>query len=347
MLKRWLGVIATAVLLAPLGASIPAQASPVQSREIKTCGAPGTPTSSCVENGPPEFVPSAMMKSAAGIKAPKGNPFLKTAKASTKGTNARLPLSCSSPSFFYGGTNQVLGGTDYTSGAAANLHIYQTYLAPADCHTLSELIVQSSTSSFDAVEVGATVDSGVCGAQPTPCLFVFWWDSGVPQCYNGCSFTPYAPTCSVAANYCAGESVLALAGSTGPTAQGNPYRFTIVYSGGAWWVAFNGLWIGTYSGALWASPTFTQAKVVQGFYELAAAGPTSTPCSDLGNGFPSSSTSAARVGTVALQGPNSPAGLTVNMVATGTSSPYPAPNVLSTATSRQGGPGTGGVKDGC
>jgi len=357
MLKRLMVALASAAVFVPLALSAPAQTGPAQAApaEKVSCGAPGTPPSSCVENGPPEFNPGA--KSMTGLKSPKivakkGHQALRPERAASR--MAPCPAGC----FFYGGNAQVLGGTDSALGMAANLHVYKPYLDPVNGgHTLAEIAVERTVGGQrQIVEVGTTVDPGVCGAQPVPCMFSFWWKNGVGQGYN-VNFTPYAPTCSVAANYCIGESLLGLAGAV--PGNGNPYRFQIQHNNGAWWLAFNNMWVGDFNDSLWtgATPsgpgvTFTSGQTFQAFYEVVDF--TTLPCSDMGNGLVASNGSAARVGTMALLN-SSPAGIASNFSSVTVNSPYTQLNLTSPniTTARAGGPGFDslgalpGVKDNC
>lgn len=348
--RFWVSLFAAATLL--LTGAVPSSAALAAGGG--SAAAEQTPARSFVKNGPPEFRKADQGTPPKGIQGIKGMPsgpgFTSTGAAEATGKSKAF-APCSPPAcFFYSTTYMSLGGV--ADGMFANCHIYDTYInytSGPDDHSLCELAVSDvGSGSRNVVEVGSTVDPGVCGAAATPCMFVFWWKAGVPQCYNGCGFVPYTPTCSVSANYCAGESLNALDVTAG---VGDPYRFGIQHSSGAWWIAFDGKWIGSYPDTLWTaapSVTFTSAKVFQGFYELASQD--TLPCGDMGNGNPASSTSAARIGSAALV--NSVPLVANNFTSLTVTSPY-TQSVLSGQTSRNGGPGykangtTPGNKDSC
>lgn len=277
--------------------------------------------------------PPAMLK---GAKSPKGVKALKGMYNPNQDAVNRSLLT--GPYYFYGEADQTFAAGTTATTLSGNLHIYNTYLDTSmDAHTLGELAVIAG-SPRNIVEVGSTNDVAVCGAGNSPCLFVYWWKNGVPQCYNGCGYVPYTPTCSVLANYCAGESLLPVAGT------GVAKKFQITYSGGAWWIAYDLQWIGYFPGTLWTASTpsgpgvtfdkFTDAK---GFYEVATKTTGDlTPCTDMGNGQLSSSGTAARVGSLSFASSTTPA--TAENFLAHADAPYTA-TWLSTRTIRAGGPG--------
>jgi len=252
-----------------------------------------------------------------------------------------VPAKAATVYYSYSGTKMQLAGT--AQGMQANLHVKLAYVAPADYHSLSELAVINDNTLPQAqrniVEVGTITSNSVCGAGNSPCLFTGIWVNGVFQGYNT-GLVAYAPTCSVPANYCAGDT---LAPHITNALNGTPMQFIIQHSGGNWWVGANGMWIGAFPDSLWGG-AFTAAKTFRPFQEVAAS--TVNTCSDMGNGLLGTDPSglAARLGSAILIG-DVPA-VADNFVANTVTAPYDL-NVISTQTSRAGGPGSGGVRDGC
>jgi hypothetical protein len=251
--------------------------------------------------------------------APKGytsdNGTLKTEKTSVAPVPAgvgRLTEPAASPSsvhFLYGGGSQFV----YNTGTYSNMVIGTPDLAPTDYHSLAELAVQSSDGR-QIVEVGWNVDRSINGNED-PHLFVYHWVDRQESCYNGCGFVPYSTT--------------AVPGLTLPS--GVSKQFGIQYFNGAWWIAYDSEWVGYFPGTLWGGD-FTHAGLLQWFGEVAAA--STTPCTDMGNGLTSSSSSAARVGSIAWLGTLLPVTTDVDA----SSSVYPVTK-LSERTFRYGGPG--------
>jgi hypothetical protein len=273
--------------------------------------------------------PTAADRPTAGVDAPKGHPGQRP--------DARSRALLAGPYYFYGAAAQTLAAGQSATSLAANLHIENTQLDTVnDAHTLGEIAVRSH-DGMQTVEVGTTVDPAVCGAGNSPCLFVFWWKNGVPQCYNGCGWVDYAPT-------------VRNAGASLAVHVGLQKRFQITYSGGAWWVAYDGQWIGYYPATEWSNAvpsgpgvTFTSGGLFQGFYEVAtkAAGD-ATPCTDMANGLLASNGSAGRVGSISMTG-TAPGAIVNNFPAYTQNVPvspvvYSAATVSAT-TVRAGGPG--------
>jgi hypothetical protein len=135
------------------------------------------------------------------------------------------------------------------------------------------------------------------------------------SCYNGCGFVQYSTT--------------AVPGLTLPS--GVSKQFAIQYFNGGWWIAYDSEWVGYFPGTLWDGD-FTHAGLLQWFGEVAAS--STTPCTEMGNGITSGSSSAARVGSIAWLGTLLP----VTTVVEASSSVYPVTK-LSERTFRYGGPG--------
>lgn len=245
--------------------------------------APTYAAPTAVSSATPPAVPKVQGSKPVGIKAAKGQVGDRSSRALLTG-----------PYFFHAGGQQSLAAGESATSLAANLHVELPYLDTAnDAHSLGELAIKSHDQQ-QVVEIGTTHDPAVCGAGNSPCLFVFWWKNGVGQCYNGCGWVDYAPT------------ALNVGGSLAADV-GTQKRFQLTYSGGVWWGAYNGTWIGYFPGSLWTaapgSVTFDKGGVFQGFYEVATkvAGD-NTPCTDMGNGLLASNGSAARVGSISMTG---------------------------------------------
>jgi hypothetical protein len=148
-------------------------------------------------------------------------------------------------------------------------------------HTLQELSVQS-TDQQQTVEIGWNIDHGLYG-DTLPHLFVFHWVNGVPKGYNntsGSGFTQCTTAVCGTGFYTAGQSI--------NSDLGTLKQFTIQYTPGGWWTAYNGHWVGFFADSEWssASPpvTFTTPGFVEEFGELASNKTIGTSCSSMGDG---------------------------------------------------------------
>lgn len=215
--------------------------------------------------------------------------------------------------YHYAGGRQV-GATD---GTWANLSIAKPELATADAHTLTEIAMQSADSK-QIVEVGWNVDRKVNG-DTDPHLFVYYWKDGKKTCYNSCGFEMYA-------------DATIKPGDTLPTATQK--RFGVRHSGGAWWIAYDSEWVGSFPDSLW-NGNYTRGGLSQWFGEVASA--TETTCTDMGKGLPVSDGSASRLGTISMtNGPE----VNAERLSTDPSQYYDS-KLLSATTIRYGGPGNG------
>lgn len=177
---------------------------------------------------------------------------------------------------YQGAIQQNLNDTS----VVGNMTVGQPYVKSTDYHSLMEFAVQSADSN-QIVEVGWTVDrAGTNGTDYTyPHLFVGAWVNGVFKGYNGTTgsgWVDYAPT-----TLNAGDSLASYVG-TAPSAG-------ITYFGSAWWIWFDGAYIGYFPSSLWtgASPsvtTFTSIKLMQAFGEIAYNSTSFVPvtCTDMG-----------------------------------------------------------------
>jgi len=197
------------------------------------------------------------------------------------------------------------------AGVAALLKVSQPAVSTQDWHSLAEIALQSA-DSHQVVEVGWIVNSGDNSTH----LFVYHWVNGAPTCYNACGFVPYA-----------GASIAPGAALAVDVSK----QFGIQHYNGAWWIAYDTEWIGSFPDSLW-SGAYTQTGLVQVFGEVAAS--STNPCTQMGNGLTPGDTSAAKISSVTyVDGP--PVVLTVST----TSTLYPAVQT-SDRTFRFGGIGT-------
>jgi hypothetical protein len=317
---------ATAVAAGSLVASAPVQAAP-------------NPAPSVAFDATKPPAPSKSDKKGTEVNVPavKGYPG-KTATS----TQSKAFFAC--PCFYYAVARQVLASGESATSLAANLHVQQTQIdtARGDYHTLGEGAVQSHDGQ-QIVEVGVTRDPVVCGStsgSANTCVFVYRWTNGTPSCYNlaACGgFVEYAAACSVAGTICAGDSVA--------PHFGTQKRVQITHSGSAWWLAYDGHWLGYYPDSLWTGATpsvsFTSGGLFQVFYEVASN--VQNTCTDMGNGIQGNlpAGTSARMGSISLTG-TAPGAITNNFPASvqPVTSPlvYSAVSVTST-TARGGGPG--------
>lgn len=173
-----------------------------------------------------------------------------------------------SPLFYhYAYANQSVANT----GMSANLRVENPYLNPADYHSLGEVDVEASTGTGGTrqiVELGWQKGEAGCA---NVCLFAGCWINGVFQGYNtGCGYID-----EVTNPINLGASI--------SSAVGSGKVFKIQYASSAWWLSYDGAWVGRFLASSWTSPTFTQAAKFQAFGEVAAS--TATPCTDMFNGL--------------------------------------------------------------
>jgi hypothetical protein len=198
-----------------------------------------------------------------------------------------------------------------TDGVGALFTVAKPKVAEEDWHSLAEAAVQSADGQ-QVVEVGWTVDRSTFGDEETH-LFVYHWVDGIPTCY-GCDFVQYSKTVQPGA-------ILA---------EGGYKQFGIQHFNGAWWIAYDSEWIGSFPDKLWDG-RFVRSGMIQVFGEVAASG--TKPCTQMGNGSTPETSAAARIGSVTyVNGP------TVALKVTATTDVY-ATSQLSDRTFRYGGPG--------
>lgn len=252
----------------------------------------------------PPALPANPEKPLKGVKLAKGKPG--------KAADSKMRLAAVTVGINY---NYVIGSQTLPVGANAdgmayNHIVYKSFVGAGDYHSLTEGAVFSRDGK-QIIEAGTTTDPAVCGSTggvANVCVFTYTWKNGVPQGYNT-GFVPYAPTCSVAANYCAGEDAAGLIGAQ-PRTQ-------IIHSGTVWWVAFNGLWIGYFPDTMWTnatpngpSVTFNKVDKINVFGEVAwdASTTADRPCTDMSSGVNATAANTGatpapgRIGTIAYQG---------------------------------------------
>jgi hypothetical protein len=178
-------------------------------------------------------------------------------------------------------------GTQYATpdSVSALLTVAAPKVADVDWHSLAEVTLESADAQ-QIVEVGWNVDAKVNGDADTH-LFVYTWTDGVGNCYNACGYVPYAPA-TVAPGATLGTGVLK--------------QFGIQHYNGAWWIAYDTAYIGSFPDSVWGGK-FVQAGIVQAFAEVAAS--STWPCgTQMGNGvIGSDSTSAKISSTTYTNGP--------------------------------------------
>jgi Neprosin len=221
--------------------------------------------------------------SVAAVQPAQAKPSPSVAASAVKGHPTQAGASSSKaslagPTFLYNNATQT--------PAAGTLGVYSADVIAAPTgvpndgsHSIAEISVESGTALRNIVEVGWSVSPSQFG-DSNPHLFVFWWKNGIGQCYNGCGFV------SAAGTYVVGQSLASLVGTS--------VTFGIEHIGTAWWVGFNGVWVGNFPDSLWTnstpsgpSVTFNTVGYYQVFGEIARAGTPapSTICTDMGNGI--------------------------------------------------------------
>ena len=148
-------------------------------------------------------------------------------------------------------------------------------------HTLDEISVQGGANNGNIVEIGWNV-STTQYSNANPHLFIFHWIDWRPTCYDTCGWQQYSST------YFPGMDLGTLAGR-------NVYAGYVYYQGN-WWAWFDNQWLGYFPGSEWEGK-YTQNKMIQWFGEVATANGV-PPHTDMGNGFFSVNSGAARNSTL-------------------------------------------------
>jgi neprosin-like protein len=152
-------------------------------------------------------------------------------------------------------------------------------IGTVDWHSLAEIAAQSA-DGLDIVEIGWIVTD----TDPQPQLFVFHWIRGAPTCYNGCGYVQLSQT------RVPGMHV---------DVTDTPQSYAIHYSGGDWYVGYQGEWIGYFPGSEW-NGDFTSVGLAQWFGEVAAG--TTLPCTQMGSGAFAAEPGAASISNLRVDG---------------------------------------------
>lgn len=281
-MKRKLAVVLAAFLMLGIGA-VPANAVPA---------VPNVETDS---NGVPHSKPKVKVdlpSPAVGKninKHPKG-------RIPKPGQVTTLAAACASPPCYSYAGSYMQSLTDDTDGLGATILVSKPFVRSGDDHSLVELAVSDSTGSTDnTVEIGWNIDPSLNG-DSNPHLFVYRWDNGVGQGYNGTGGFQNASGCSP----CAGDSINADVNTN--------KQFAMQYFndgvGGAtdgWWASYNNNYIGVYPETLWTSPTFTAGDYVLAFGEVLTSTYQNT-CSDMGSGYAGGHANSTAIQSLTLPG---------------------------------------------
>jgi hypothetical protein len=322
MLRKILAGAAAAVALLATAGNLPAQAAPAQAVPIM---APA------LQNEP---VPPTVSATAAKQRGPskaqekvsepwkfqdKGFPdrsgkFKIPAKSKEYAKNPNLtpvmplPPSGSTVYRMYNIVKEDLVAGNV--GVALDMTIAAPYMNyGSEYHGIMEVSLQDANGNV--VEVGWTRNPQVCSGQTTataPCLFVFSWETGDGQCYNGCGFIPTA-----------GGSTYTIGGLLPNPNNSSGLNFRLLKTATDIFVGVGDpadpkYWVGRWPLSLWdvsvdptsdATAPFGQPTLTQAFTETASVEPvsptygTTTPCSDAGNGYeatsPNGGANAARI----------------------------------------------------
>jgi hypothetical protein len=322
--KKIIGILAGAALLVPIvGAPASAAvAAPSQGASVSSdvlVPMPAAPTGKSL----PDPHPNAYVKQA------KDLPGKFAASKASGGSTTNGGVHPNVTTYFYAGSSQGLTVAGAETSASALIDVKNTSLAAADSHTLAELAVEDN-SQAQIVEVGYTKDPATFGDSNVH-LFVYHWVNTSGTCYstptNLCGFSLYSGRVNSP-----GDDITA--------AVGTQKQFGMQYFSGAWWISYNGNWVGSFPASIWtgATPpvtTFTNFRIFQGFGEVAAN--STAPCTDMGAGTFPSGTSPARVGSVTYSSGSTAVSLSPYRT---NASYYDAANVgASVRTTAFGGPG--------
>jgi len=198
---------------------------------------------------PAAMCPAGLVPQPAARFAPKGMP--------AAGARNPAPAAVQGADYFYADAYQYATTTSISGDYTQHAPIVDSN----DFHSLAEIAAQSA-DALQIVEIGWIVNVG----DPDPQLFVYHWIDGNPTCYNGCGYVQVSAT-RVPGMYVSVTDV--------------PQTYAIQYSGGNWYVGYQGEWIGYFPGTLW-SGTYTEIGLAQWFGEIAAG--SLAPCTQMGAG---------------------------------------------------------------
>lgn len=208
-----------------------------------------------------------------GSTAPKG---LARPGVASERPNAKLALT-----YFYniGYQNPGCAGSPSvcgSEGVRAQHSITKPYLdtAAGDFHSLQQVWALSSDLQ-QGVETGWVVSQNV-NSDLDAHLFVYARKNGVSPGWNT------GLTLVSGAAYTPGQNLSSFYGTPNK-------EFAVQYTGGVWWVNFNGSWYGYFNpntAGLWnTSPAVTFNRVSRGHTGGEIAANSSAPCTDMGNGL--------------------------------------------------------------
>jgi hypothetical protein len=311
MLRKILASTVAAVALLATAGNLPAQATPAQAVPIMAPALqnePMPPTVSATAakqrgltktqekvSSPWKFQDKGFPDKSGKFKIPaKSQAYAKNPKIVTP-----LPPSGSTVYRMYNIVKEDLVSGNV--GVALDMTIAAPYMNyGSEYHGIMEVSLQDALGNV--VEVGWTRNPQVCSGQVTataPCLFVFSWKAGVPDCYNGCGFIPTS-----GATYVPGGLLPNPNNSSG-------LNFRLLKTTTDIFVGVGdptdpNYWVGRWPLSMWPTEApFGQPVLTQAFTETASVEPvsatygTTTPCSDAGNGYeatsPNGGTMAARI----------------------------------------------------
>jgi hypothetical protein len=206
---------------------------------------------------------------------------------STLPANADKPSARFAPTYFYATATQTSISPVVTE-LAANFDIVNNAVTAGEYHTLAEISLQNGSH---VLEIGINNDPGLYGDANTH-IFTGAWVNGVFTGYNNAVGSGWVDctggTCSPSD---AGSSIQADVGTL--------QQLGWLHTGGKWWGAYKGQYIGYYPDSHWSNG-FTSGNVVQAFGEV--VGNNSTPCSNMGNGSLPTSSSGSRINSVTYNG---------------------------------------------
>lgn len=238
MSVRKLAAVATAVLVAVLGASVPATAAPV-SGSLRAA----TPAGISVK-------PLANGKANKKLVPFKGNP--KKAGGVTTLATACTPNPC----YIYNERSQSFSQPTNATGTSVSMTVAKPTMLSWDYHSLAEALVSNGTNR---VEAGWTVDTALNG-DSDPHLFVFWALSGAGQGYNTGDFLAAG-----GATIAPGDNINSLVG-TSKVLQWEHFGAGCGCTQG-WWLKWDGSFVGVYPDTLW-SGAFTSPDFASHYGEL-------------------------------------------------------------------------------
>jgi hypothetical protein len=264
-------------------------------------------------------LPTVEPKIPALVNAAPGDYVVKTgvkkAKKAPLDTNVKTGKSalalCTSTCYYYNTMYQNVA-SNQQAAIYANVSEHQPsvsqYSGSYD-HSLAELaVIRGTGSGRQIVEVGWAVEPGVFTGSNwyKTHFFVYHWINGVGQGY-GTNFVRYTGT---------NASPIGPGDLITITSPATAHSYGLQYNsasptGGAWWVSYDGKWVGYFPSTLWtsASPTatFVQGQYMQAFGEVASLD--NATCSNMGNtvaGSGGSGAGAAYIGSVSYASTTTP-----------------------------------------